>query len=236
MFKFRSLPILAGIAALGAVIAATPAHASLMADGITYTLFETTTANPLVDDFDLHITGINCTVSTVGCSMVDAEGGRSGVESIAFGNDNISFSSATAPSGFTEMAGGLDDKGCNGGGLPSFFCFSANTLPAFSPPLAANSTLDFDFSVTLSSGNFSGFADAFKIAWTGSQSSIKSDGFHSGYDLVSLALPATPVPAPPIGHGLPVLLAVGGILFGVKVWERGQKRRSPETMIPHAAA
>jgi hypothetical protein len=235
MFKFNSLPMFAA-AALGAFVAATPAHASLMADGVTYTLFETTTANPLVDDFDLHITGINCTVATPGCSgMADTEGGRSGVESIAFGNDNISFSSATAPSGFTEMTGGLDDKGCNGSGSSSF-CFAANTLPAFTPALAANSTLDFDFSVTISSGNFSGFADEFKIAWTGSQSSIKNDGFRSGYDLVSEQLLATPVPAPPIGHGLPVVLAVGGLLLGFKLWERGQKRRSLETAVPHAAA
>jgi hypothetical protein len=44
------------------------------------------------------------------------------------------------------------------------------------------------------------------------------------------------VPAPPIGHGLPVGLAVGGLLLGFKLWERGQKRRSPGTAIPQAAA
>jgi hypothetical protein len=44
------------------------------------------------------------------------------------------------------------------------------------------------------------------------------------------------VPAPLIGHGLPVLLAVGGILFGAKFLERGKKRRLLEATIPHAAA
>ena len=34
------------------------------------------------------------------------------------------------------------------------------------------------------------------------------------------------VPAPLIGHGLSALLAVGGVLFGAKLWERGRKRRS----------
>jgi hypothetical protein len=43
------------------------------------------------------------------------------------------------------------------------------------------------------------------------------------------------VPAPLIGHGLPVLLAVGGILFGAKLLERGKRRRSPGGAIPHAA-
>ena len=33
------------------------------------------------------------------------------------------------------------------------------------------------------------------------------------------------VPAPPIGHGLPILLAVGGILFSAKLLERGRRRR-----------
>src|SRR5206468_575104 len=70
MLKPKSLPILAGAAALGALIAATPAYASLVADGITYTLTETpltaTTAH-----FDLMASGIN--------GVSDTEGGRFGV-------------------------------------------------------------------------------------------------------------------------------------------------------------
>jgi hypothetical protein len=42
----------AALLAIG-VIAAAPAHASLVADGITYTLTETSTANPLTDHFVL---------------------------------------------------------------------------------------------------------------------------------------------------------------------------------------
>jgi hypothetical protein len=48
-------------------------------------------------------------------------------------------------------------------------------------------------------------------------------------------LPGVPVPAPAIGHGLPVLLAVGGLLFGAKLLERTNKRRSLGTPTPHAA-
>jgi hypothetical protein len=33
------------------------------------------------------------------------------------------------------------------------------------------------------------------------------------------------VPAPVIGHGLPALLAIGGLLFGAKLLERGKSRR-----------
>lgn len=43
------------------------------------------------------------------------------------------------------------------------------------------------------------------------------------------------VPAPLIGHGLPVLLALGGVLFGTQLWGRGQKRRSLGIAFPHAA-
>ena len=70
MFTFKSLPILAGAAAVASLIAATPAHA-LVDEGVTYTLLETpltaTTAQ-----FELEISGINGTS--------DMEGGRSGVE------------------------------------------------------------------------------------------------------------------------------------------------------------
>jgi hypothetical protein len=45
------------------------------------------------------------------------------------------------------------------------------------------------------------------------------------------------VPAPPIGRGLPVLLALGGLLFGAKLVERSKAlRRSLGTAIPQAVA
>jgi hypothetical protein len=47
---------------------------------------------------------------------------------------------------------------------------------------------------------------------------------------------ASPVPAPLIGHGFPVVLAVGGLLFGAKLWERSKSRRSFGTAIPRATA
>jgi hypothetical protein len=208
MLKSKSLPILAGAAALGAFIAATPAHASLMADGITYTLTETPVSTTEAD-FTLGISGIN--------GPSDTEGGRSGVQSFAFGTSGINFVSASAPTGFTEMAGGLDSMGCNGNG--AFFCFAANTTPPSTPALAANSSLSYAFDVTISSGNFGGFASSFKINWVGDK---------NNYDLVSEPLPAV-VPAPLIGHGLLVLLAVGGVLFGGKLFESLKMRRSLAT-------
>ncbi len=213
MPRFKSLPILAG--AFGAFTAATPAHASLVADGITYTLTEQT-LTATTDQFTLGVSGIN--------GSSDTEKGRSGVEAFAF-NPPTNFSTATPPSGFSLELGGLNSKGCDGSG--NFFCFKANTTPPSTPALAANSSLSLVFDVTISSGSFAGYAPDFKINWVGSQ---------NNYDLVSATLTPVPVPAPLIDRGLPVLLAVCGILFGAKLWERNKKRSSPETAILHATA
>jgi hypothetical protein len=43
------------------------------------------------------------------------------------------------------------------------------------------------------------------------------------------------VPAPLIGRGFPVLLVVGGMLFGARLWERS-KKLWPGPAIPHTAA
>jgi hypothetical protein len=60
-------------------------------------------------------------------------------------------------------------------------------------------------------------------------------GLNSGEATLSLCTPCTsplatgaltvePVPAPLIGSGLPVVLAVGGVFFGAKLLERSEKR------------
>ncbi len=178
-------------------IAASPAYAStLTADGITYSLTNSV-VNSLTDQFTLTITGINGTA--------DTEKGRFGVESFAF-NPPPHFSSATAPTGFTEQSGGLNSGGCDGTG--NFFCFSANTDPT-GPALAANSTLTFVFDVTLSSGTFAGYDPDFKINW---------DGTKNNYDLVSQALaPTDPPTVTPLPGALPLFaggLALVGFLTG----------------------
>jgi hypothetical protein len=178
--------------ALSAFAASAPAHASLIADGVTYTLYETIFTSTTAG-FDLHITGINGTS--------DSEKGRSGVDAIAF-NPPSHFLSATAPSGFQFVAGGLNANGCNGSG--GFFCFSANTTPSTGPALGANSTLDFTFSVALSAGSFANYSPDFKIDWVGSK---------NGYDLVSKTLDPQPAPAPePVSLAL---LGTGLLGFGV---------------------
>ena len=66
---------LAAISGALAIFAGAPASASLIADGVTYTLFETS-LSPTEDQFTLEITGIN--------GPTDTEGSRYGVNSLAF--------------------------------------------------------------------------------------------------------------------------------------------------------
>jgi hypothetical protein len=188
-------------AALGGCMLAAPAHATLIADGVSYTLKETiltaTTAQ-----FDLSITGINGTS--------DAEKGRYGVQSFALTPPGH-LSGEVAPSGFAYQTGGLAANGCNGSG--NFICFSANTTP-IGPVLAANSSLDFVFSLTISSGVWASYDPSFKINWEGTK---------NNYDLVSKTLTPINPPAPTPEPGSLAIIAGG--LFGLGCVLRRRKSR-----------
>lgn len=183
---FKS-PWIAAILGAIAISAGTPARASLVADGLTYTLFESI-LSPTEDQFTLEISGIN--------GSSDTEGGRYGVNSLALTEPTPGAVVSGTMTGFTFMTGGLNAMGCDGTG--NFFCFKANTKPT-APALAANSELNLTFDLTVAqAGDFAGYNPDFKIQWLGSKS--------GKYDLVSQTLTPTAVPLP---TALPLLL--GGI-------------------------
>ena len=185
------LGLAAVVGAATLALAAPGAHASLIADGITYTLTETSTASPLTNHFVLSITGIN--------GLSDTEGGRSGVNAIAF-TKPVNYSTATPPAGFVLIDGGLNSSGCDGNG--NFYCFDNPSIPPTpASPFPPNSSLSFAFDVTLSSGNFTGYLPDFKIDWVGSQ---------NNYDLVSLPLAPTTGPTPTPAVPEPASLALFG--------------------------
>jgi len=203
-----------GFAAMSvaACIASMPAKASLVADGVTYSLTETVLSST-TDQFTLDITGINGTS--------DTEKGRYGVQSFAF-TQPAGFVSATPPGGFTASLGGLASGGCNTHG--NFFCFTNNTTPP-APALPADSMLSYVFTVTLAAGgSFSGYVPDFKINWAGSFTNPAG----GGYDHVSLPITPTAVPLPAAAW----LLLSG--LAGMGAMARGRvlRRRPDSTCCP----
>jgi hypothetical protein len=210
---FRNVKILAlSSAALGLAVLVGPANAGALVDqGITYDLTAPSLNGP-TEEFTLTISGIN--------APGDAEGGRRGFDAIAFTTSGMNFLSASFISGtgvtipFTTQAGGLNSKGCDGSG--GFFCFKGFEGTT-GTTLAANTTLQFVFDITLSSGNFPTSFEGFKIDWVGTK---------NNYDLVSLAIdintgsPPPPPPPPPVGVPEPSTLALlGGLLlalFGIR--------------------
>ena len=169
-WRVRSLSV--ALAAAAAALAPS-AHAQLVADGITYTLTETF-VSATQEQFTLDITGIN--------GAADTEGGRSGVNAIAFTQPtNFVSATLTSPAGWTYTPGGLNSSGCDGSG--NFFCFDNPAIPPTpGSALAADSSLQFVFTVTTSAAGSFPYTPDFKIDWVGTQ---------NNYDLVSLPLPPT---------------------------------------------
>jgi hypothetical protein len=204
--------LLYGTAAIGLLLGLpSAANANLIADGITYSLAETATANPLVEQYTLTITGIN--------GAADTEGGRSGINAIAFNPpaNFVSASMVTPPTGYTFVVGGLNSGGCDGNG--NFFCFDNTSIPPTpATAFAANSSQTFVMDVTTSAA-FVANTPAFKIDWVGSK---------NNYDLVSLPLPpdgvGPPPPPPPPPVPEPGTLALFGSMLlgmaGVTSWRR----------------
>jgi PEP-CTERM motif len=192
--KFSIRPIAAALALAGvAGLASTPAQA-LTAFGVTYTLTETS-IDATHEQFTLDITGIN--------GATDTEGGRSGVNALAFTQPaNFVSATLTSPAGWTYVPGGLNSTGCDNTG--NFFCFDNPAIPPTpGSPLPADSSLQFVFTVTTSAAGSFPYTPDLKIDWVGSQ---------TNYDLVSL--PITPTPAIPEPGTYAMLMAgLGAIGF-----------------------
>lgn len=198
-------------AAIGLASMATPATAgTLTADGITYNLILNSVTNSgTTANFTLMISGIN--------TASDTEGGRTGINAIAFNDPSVGNAVSGTLSGFTFMTGGLNANGCDGSG--NFFCFDNTSIPP-TPSTLLGSSLSLNFSVTSNnalswtSANYSN--PAFKIDWVGSK---------RNYDLVSLGIDVNrPVPEP----GSWALMLLG--FAGVGVTMRRSRKSKPALM------
>ena len=186
------------------------------------------------------------TVSTVNSTTVDvsvtlaagevfANTGTLNHEALEFSissNPTISVAVNTPPTpatqtfvlGSTTPVGGVYSISCLtcGGG-------TSNTTPG---------PLDFDVSVasgTLSPGSFTQDNGNFFSADIGA--GCIGSGAHNFFMCANTGVVTAPIaaPAPSIGHGLSVILAVGGILFGAKLLELSKRHRSLRTAVPEAA-
>jgi hypothetical protein len=183
--------LLLAAASLAALATSAPSHAALITlgpnattEGLTYTLEEQATANPLVEQFALVITGEN--------TAADTRGGRTGINSIAFNTvsnnnpatghvDSITINGVTTsnPSNWSFVPGGLSSSGCDGTG--GFYCFDNSLIPPIpSSPLITGPVV-FRFEATLTSGSWANYATDLKIDWVGPNI--------NNYSLVSLGIP-----------------------------------------------
>jgi hypothetical protein len=116
----------------------------------------------------------------------------------------------------------------------SFFYSATTTLmvAVFSGPNGTGTELaSQQFSLTQNTAPFNMWVSE-SVPFSGTAESVVFSGTANQIGLDNITLGA--VPAPMIGHGLLGVLAVGGILFGAKLWERSRRRPSPGTVMPHA--
>jgi hypothetical protein len=105
----------------------------------------------------------------------------------------------------------IDNTG--GGGSP--FCQNPCTF-TINPPVDASNLPDFIGTGSLTATTMSSNASP----------SFLLDVTFTNTAVTYTYTPVSAVPAPLIGHGYPILLAVGGILFGAKLLERRRNRCS----------
>jgi hypothetical protein len=217
MLKSKFLPILAGAAVLGIAFATTPASAivyNITSDNIGVACSPNCGQVTVTDNtnntytFNIDLAS-PLVLHSVGSGQDRAVGfDLTGVTGIASG-PVTSLASSVMFDGFGTFNFGV-------------FC-SATTTGNICNPTGQSPSNDLMFSVNAPSGQnlaVNGFM-AFDVARTDTGATGFADN-------------TTVVPAPPIGRSPLVLLAIGGALFGAKLFGRGKKHRG--TAIPYAAA
>lgn len=261
MLKSKSFPILAGAAALGvAALFAAPSEAAVI-DTLTATLnlgnaalagfpppYGTAEIDLLTGGASANVTFTSNTAGNPAYLFVD---GSSVDLNIHITGTGFTVDSCTIGTACASITGTQVGTGFN---APQFTQVAATNVDGFgtfnlvidnqdSFKQAVNSV---SFTVNNTGGTWSSAADviapnsllndiAAHVAATCNVSSVTTSCPNTGINQANGA-PATgfaTVPAPSIGHGLPALLAVGGLLFGARFF--GRRRSLLGAAIPRAA-
>jgi hypothetical protein len=263
MLKFKSLPFLAGAAALGIALLAPPAHASIVLTGGT----------PAASFVDLGAQGFGNAPRLLTLQTHPFEsGGVTPVDVVngdAVPGSNKSSTPTLSATGWTSGAQvgigfNADQTGGASAGLTLealvltiydntaahnvVGTFSLNPAPVqFSASDLAmeqgNGTAIFNFHLDAAQqGLFNAIPGLSGSFFAGLSASIGCDTTHfpgcahpadNGPDTF-VAFAQSAIPAPSIGDGLPVFLAIGGLLLGARFVGRSKKHRG--TAIPYASA
>jgi hypothetical protein len=215
------LPAL-GLGVAGAISTASPS----LATPITYT--ETATATGFLGSAGFtgatvtltmnnttgNVTGSAPIFDNVGTLMLSISGGGySGPGTATFNTDTFQASDNQNTTSGNPAAG--------------FGDVTANRAILFTGNAAAFASYNLQTPI----GPIVGTSDYFSM----NQTFPTNDGNFVLTTVTSTSFTAT-IPAPVIGHGLPGLLAIGGVLFGAKLFERSKRRRLLEVAIRQAAA
>jgi hypothetical protein len=216
------------LGAAGAISAATPSLASpiiytetAMASGFLGTAgFTNATVTLTMNNDTTNVTtntsGPKPIFDNVGTLMLSISGnGYTGPGTATF-NTNTFQASANQNTTSGNPAAGFGDV-------------TANLAILFT----GNATAFASYNLQTPIGPILGTADYFSM----SHQFPTNEGFFVLTSVASTSFGAmSPVPAPVIGHGLPGVLAISGVLFGAKLFRRSKRRRLPGTAIRHAAA
>ncbi len=252
MFKFQSLPLLAGVAALGLLplFANTGAEATPVASPMEFmtatsncseTCGATATFTPGAGTLTIVLTNTEANIRSAGDALSDIEFLPSGTLGTA-----ASVSSQTGS--LIDVTSG--NPGSPVSGDPTRWGASITGGQVVLTALTGTQPENMIIGPADSMGNYSNANSSIKnfnpyIDGTGtfvisdpnitSATTISAVTFSFGTKPDTF-IAGVPVPAPLIGQGLPVLLAVAGLLFGGKLLERSKKHRLLGAAVPHAAA
>jgi len=241
MPKSKYLPILASAAALGTLALTGPsAHADFMASA-----FDLNFANPDLATqgsgpyASIQITGIG-SGTTASDTFQEFHVTATGLNSFVFGDHSIvglNLSTSAGAGTLCQTNGGLCTTGApsitlsqTSGQVDGFgnFDFVLDDGSGFSSP---HSSFSFDFTTatavteaSLLTGTSTGATAVAHMALSTNTACTGFAGNAASNDTSTAGSSCTAVPAPIIGHGIFVLLSIGGVLLGGKFLEDLKKR------------